>query len=406
MANQQLRSLESFWCSADPANIPGVSSRAVLSENTCETDFSFDQRIVGSTSTGGSSGYDVDRESDDDSEIEGTDTTSTASRESHESGPPRKKRKASKLSFKEEWKVRYLMISIPNSEEMVCIQCEEKMKAKTSTASRHISHKHPTTSSFSQEKRKRLLNLYENQKKSQHAILQSAFTSDELTVLAPYKLAFLLGKHKMPFSSCSVFVNFAKCADPKSVVFQRMPASRDTITKRTQDIYRQVLKPAVIQGVNSSPYWSLIADESTDTSTQEQLSLFVRYINLNNKRIVEEFLELKRIVGHPTAANLFTAVMECIRQENVQNSLPADKLVGLTTDGASVMVSERGGLYGKLKQAVNPKLFLTHCPPHRLILASKSGQKILPGDIEKTVSDVLFFFKDSSVRRDQFHSLK
>lgn len=70
------------------------------------------------------------------------------------------------------------------------------------------------------------------------------------------------------------------------------------------------------------------------------------------------------------------------------------------------MVSERNGLYGKLKHAVNPKLFLTHCPPHRLILASKAGQKVLPGDIEKTVGDVLFFFKDSSVRRDEFHSFK
>ena len=66
------------------------------------------------------------------------------------------------------------------------------------------------------------------------------------------------------------------------------------------------------------------------------------------------------------------------------------------------MVSARGGLYGKLKQAVNSKLFFTHCPPYRLILASKAGQKVLPGDNEKTVADVLYFFKDSSVRHDEF----
>ena len=38
----------------------------------------------------------------------------------------------------------------------------------------------------------------------------------------------------MPFSSCSAFLEFARCADPKSVVFSRMPASRDTITRCTQ----------------------------------------------------------------------------------------------------------------------------------------------------------------------------
>lgn len=167
-----------------------------------------------------------------------------------------------------------------------------------------------------------------------------------------------------------------------------------------------MLKPAVVQGVKDSPYWSLIADESTDSSTHEQLSLFVRYINLQEQKLVEEFLEMKQIVGYPTAANLFTAVMGCIQKETAGDSLPAEKLVKMTTDGASVMVSERGGLYGKLKQTVNPNLFLTHCPPHRLILASKAGQKVQPGDIEKTASDVLFFFKDSSVRRDEFHSLK
>ena len=58
------------------------------------------------------------------------------------------------------------------------------------------------------------MHLYKSQ------IKQSALNSDELTILAPYKLAFVLGKHKMPFSSCSAFLEFARFADPNSVVFQ------------------------------------------------------------------------------------------------------------------------------------------------------------------------------------------
>ena len=37
---------------------------------------------------------------------------------------------------------------------------------------------------------------------------------------------------------------------------------------------------------------------------------------------------------------------------------------------------------------------------------SKAGQKELPVYIEKTISDTLSFFKDSSFRRDEFRSLK
>ena len=115
---------------------------------------------------------------------------------------------------------------------------------------------------------------------------------------------------------------------------------------------------------------------------------------------------MKRIIGHPTADNIFNAIMEVIDKEEEDEKLPIQRLVGLTTDGAAVMISDRGGVYGKMKASVNPKLFSTHCPPHRLILASKAGQKEIPADIEKTVSATLFFFKDSSMRRDEFKSLK
>ena len=126
------------------------------------------------------------------------------------------------------------MVPVHNSDEMVCIQCQEKMKAKSSTASRHVGRKHPTMAFFSHEKKKRLVHLYKSQ----------TLNSDELTILAPYKLAFVLGKHKMPFSSCSAFLEFARFADPNSVIFSRMPAVRQTITRRTQDLHQQVYTEA------------------------------------------------------------------------------------------------------------------------------------------------------------------
>jgi hypothetical protein len=40
-----------------------------------------------------------------------------------------------------------------------------------------------------------------------------------------------------------------------------------------------------------------------------------------------------------------------------------EKLAGLTTDGAAVMISARGGVYEKLKEAVNP-----NCSLHTALL--------------------------------------
>ena len=120
---------------------------------------------------------------------------------------------------------------------------------------------------------------------------------------------------------------------------------------------------------------------------------------------MEEFLEMKEILGHPTAVTLFDAVMNVLTPEDVHRRLPTDRLASLTCDGAPVVLSQKNGVAAKLKASLNPKLFITHCPPHRLVLASKVGQKIIPEDVEKLIGDVLYFFKDSPVRREEFQKL-
>ena len=87
--------------------------------------------------------------------------------------------------------------------------------------------------------------------------------------------------------------------------------------------------------------------------------------------------------------------MEVLHPENPDLRLPLNKLAGFTSDGASVMISPKNGVLGKLRGVakVNPKLFSIHCPPHRLVLATKEGQRELPDDVEKTISDTSFFFK-------------
>lgn len=155
--------------------------------------------------------------------------------------PAAKKARRSRLTFKEEWKLKYLMWPVANSselssdsdEEMVCIQCMDTMKAKSSTADRHVGRKHPRTSTIIQEQRLRLLRQFERSLKHQQSAMSAALLPDELVKLAPYKLAFVIGKRKLPFQICDALWEFASSADPQSAVFSRMPHSRDTVTRRT-----------------------------------------------------------------------------------------------------------------------------------------------------------------------------
>ena len=114
----------------------------------------------------------------------------------------------------------------------------------------------------------------------------------------------MLGKYKLPFSCCESFLKFAGAADPTSLVFKQMVGSRDTVTKRSQEIHQSLLKPRLVQAVHNSPFWSLLADESTDSATMEQLGVYVRYLDIERGKLYEDFLEMKQIQRHPTALSV------------------------------------------------------------------------------------------------------
>ena len=270
--------------------------------------------------------------------------------------------------------------------QRICIQCRERLKAKSSMAVRHVECKHPGSKLFLLAKKQHLIKQYEKMYSKQVSILRSAREPEELVKLAPYKLAFVIAKSKMPFSSCHAFVDFARAADPNSCVFSRMPGRRDTVTRKTQELHKSVLKPGLVNSLRNSPYWSLVTGESADSATMEQLGVYVRYTDLEFGKLCEEF---------PDANNSFKSLMEVIDPEDEVDKLPLGKLAGFTCDGASVMISPKQGV---LRSNVSPNLFSSHCPPHRLVLAAKEGQKEILDEIEKTISDTLFFFKDGPVR--------
>ena len=171
------------------------------------------------------------------------DEDSLRSRTKQNCPPPCKKRKQSKLSYQKDWKWKYLMLPAPSRDRksnegmIICAQCQQHMKAKSSTALRHIARRHPDTLSFPEGKKRRLVHVFEGTIRNQQAVMASALQPNELVKLAPYKLAFVLAKHKLPFSTCEAFSEFARSADPNSSVFSQMACSRGTITKKKTKSY-------------------------------------------------------------------------------------------------------------------------------------------------------------------------
>ncbi|CAI7814073.1 unnamed protein product [Closterium sp. NIES-54] len=106
-----------------------------------------------------------------------------------------------------------------------------------------------------------------------------------------------------------------------------------------------------------SPWMSLSLDESTDRIHGKHLIIYVTY--LKNRAVVNEFLTLIT-VDRADAASLSSAVVQYLTGIGVD----LQKVTGIATDGASVMVGKNNGVVARLRMRI-PHLASTHCIAHR-----------------------------------------
>ena len=97
---------------------------------------------------------------------------------------PAKRRRREKRTFKDEWKVKYLMWPVAggdgNEIQMMCIHCQTTMKARSGTAKRHLQRKHPSSFSLSTERKERLVRQFEQMYSKQKLTMDTALEPDKL----------------------------------------------------------------------------------------------------------------------------------------------------------------------------------------------------------------------------------
>ncbi|CAI7885515.1 unnamed protein product [Closterium sp. NIES-53] len=121
-----------------------------------------------------------------------------------------------------------------------------------------------------------------------------------------------------------------------------------------------------------------------------------------DRRVVTEFFTLLT-VEKCDAASLFEVLMNHLRSAAIDVS----KLVGISTDGASVMTGKDNGLVAWIREHA-PHLFSCHCIAHREALAVKDAATSNPdlGMVDKVVRTVAAKLGDSSVWSQRFKYLQ
>ena len=137
------------------------------------------------------------------------------------------------------------------------------------------------------------------------------------------------------------------------------------------------LEESLLKHLHQGPFYSIMADERTDVSTVEELSLFCRWIE--NGETTEHFIDLLPM-KRTDAESIYSALVECLKSKNIQLS----NLIGMGFDGAATFSGKKSGVLGfdgaatfsgkksgvqaRMKKH-SPHALFVHCHYHQLQLA-------------------------------------
>lgn len=164
-----------------------------------------------------------------------------------------------------------------------------------------------------------------------------------------------------------------------------------------------LIRKSIVDECNASLYWSVMADETTDVSTTEQVSICVRYIRENRAGVLEVCEEFLGFCSVPTAdAETITSAIDAFASGCGLNMA---HLVGKGFDGAATMSGCVSGVSARLQQLHPNAKYFTHCRNHALNLVIVASCQSVPDvrNFMNTLKELTLFFKYSAKRKQILH---
>lgn len=165
-----------------------------------------------------------------------------------------------------------------------------------------------------------------------------------------------------------------------------------TIQNQLVEVIGDSIRNDIIAEVKEAKFYSVIADEVTDTANKEELSLSLRFVfDGRVKEVFVDFVEVERITGQVLA--------QAILQWLSTHGLSRADIRGQCYDGASNMSGAVSGCKSIVQQEAPVALYF-HCAAHRLNLAVVSACSIQSfKNAESYVGGIARFFNYSAKRQ-------
>ena len=142
----------------------------------------------------------------------------------------------------------------------------------------------------------------------------------------------------------------------------------------------------LVDSINRSRFFSVLADETTDISCEEQLTLCARYVS-DDFAIEESFLQFVPITDL-SGKNLASTILNNLSDIGIDVS----KMRGQGYDGATAMSGRLNGAQAYIREIIPIALYV-HCAAHSLNLAVSNLCDLSPvRNCTGTIASVYNFF--------------
>ena len=134
-----------------------------------------------------------------------------------------------------------------------------------------------------------------------------------------------------------------------------------------------IVREKICTAVKKAGGYSVLANETTDCSKQEQLAIVLKYVDEETAVQHEHFLTYVQATSL-NASSLSTYILDTLKN----NGLDPTLIVSQAYDGASVMSGRCSGVQKRIKE-VAPVAIYIHCYAHCLNLALVDSTKHVSG---------------------------
>ena len=127
----------------------------------------------------------------------------------------------------------------------------------------------------------------------------------------------------------------------------------------------QWVEESLLKRLHQAQYFSLMADECTNITTIEELSVFCRWVE--DGLPVEHFIEIVSL-KKADAKTIYETLLECLKKKNIQLS----RLIGMGFDGAATFSGKHKGVQSLLKKNSPHSIFVQSLPFTATCMCSSS----------------------------------